>query len=152
LTVEATPAPMLVESQEAAMDQAMAHRRLTDAHFGVLATVTTEGEPHAVPCCFVLHGDCIYSAVDSKPKSTLALRRLDNLRANPAVTLLVHHDDEDWSTLWWVRVDGTGRIVDTDDERALALDLLAAKYPQYRSTPPPGNVIVFDIGQWRWWP
>ena len=119
---------------------------------GVLATVTAEGHPHAVPCCFVLHGETIFSAVDAKPKSSLALRRLDNLRVQPVATLLVHHFDEDWSTLWWVRVDGTGRIVEADSERALALDLLADKYPQYRSTPPPGDVIAVDIGQWRWWP
>jgi PPOX class probable F420-dependent enzyme len=134
------------------VDQPKARRLLTDARFGVLATVTTEGRPHVVPCCFARHRDCIYSAVDAKPKSTLALRRVDNLKANPAATLLVHHDDEDWSTLWWVRVDGRGRIVDTDDERARALDLLSAKYSRYRSTPPPGDVIAVDIGQWRWWP
>ena len=133
------------------MDQPEARRLLTEARFAVLGTVTSEGHPHSVPCCFVLHGDTIYSAVDSKPKSTLALRRLDNVRANPATTLLVHHDDEDWSALWWVRVDGTGRIVDTDDERALALDLLTTKYNQYRESSPPGDVIAIDVRRWRWW-
>ena len=134
------------------VDQPTARRLVTDARFGVLATVTTEGHPHVVPCCFVLHGDVIYSAVDAKPKSTLALRRLDNLRADPAAALLVHHDDEDWSTLWWVRVDGRGSVLEAEHTRAQALHLLAAKYPQYRSTPPPGDVILLEIEGWRWWP
>ena len=135
-----------------AVDQLTARHLLADARFGVLATVTSEGRPHLVPCCFVLHGDAVYSAVDAKPKSTLALRRLDNLRANPSAALLVHHDDEDWSTLWWVRVDGRGSIVDTEDERVRARHLLAAKYPQYRTIPPPGDVIVLATESWRWWP
>jgi PPOX class probable F420-dependent enzyme len=134
------------------VDQSTARRLLADARFGVLATVTPEGTPHAVPCCFVLQGDCIYSAVDTKPKSTLALRRLENLRANPSASLLVHHDNEDWSMLWWVRVDGTGRIVDTKDEHTRALDLLSARYSQYREVPPPGDVIAVDVRRWRWWP
>jgi PPOX class probable F420-dependent enzyme len=135
-----------------AVDQATARRLVADARFGVLATVTPEGRPHVVPCCFVLHGDRVYSAVDAKPKSTLALRRLDNVRANPAAALLVHHDAEDWSTLWWARVDGKGSVLDSEDERVRARQLLAAKYPQYRSSPPPGDVIALDIENWRWWP
>jgi len=133
------------------VDQPTARRLLAGAPFAVLATITPEGDPHVVPCCFVLHGDSIYSAVDAKPKSTLALRRLDNLRANPAASLLVHHDDEDWSRLWWVRVDGAGRIVDEEGERGQALELLVAKYPQYRISQPPGEVMVLEIQGWRWW-
>ena len=60
-----------------------------------------KGHPHLVPCCFALDGDTIYSAVDEvKPKATLAVRRLENVRSRPAVSLLVHHDSEDWSALW----------------------------------------------------
>jgi PPOX class probable F420-dependent enzyme len=105
-----------------------------------------------VPCCFALSGECVYSAVDAKPKSTLALRRLDNLRVNPTAALLVHHYDEDWSALWWVRLDGTGRIVDTGGERVQAVALLTAKYDQYRRVAPPGAVIAIDVERWRWWP
>ena len=41
-------------------------------------------------------------------EATTSLRRLDNVRAHPAVSLLVDHYDDDWTRLWWVRVDGTG--------------------------------------------
>ena len=86
--------------------------RVASARVGRLATVSPGGAPHIVPCCFALVDDVVYSAVDAKPKSTLALRRLDNLRVNPSTALLVDHYAEDWSTLWWVRVDGRGRVVD----------------------------------------
>ena len=126
--------------------------RVAAARVGRLATVTPEGEPHVVPCCFVLDGDTILSAVDAKPKSTLALRRLDNLRARSRAALLVDHYDDDWSTLWWVRVDGDGRVIDAGPERDRALDLLAAKYPQYRTRRPPGPVVVVAVTRWRAWP
>ena len=71
------------------------------------------GRPHLVPCCFALDGDIMYSAVDAKPKSTVALRRLATLRANRDAALLVDFCAEDWSTLWWVRVDGRGSVIET---------------------------------------
>lgn len=126
--------------------------RVAAARVGRLATVTPAGEPHVVPCCFVLDGDTILSAVDAKPKSTLALRRLDNLRARPRAALLVDHYDDDWATLWWVRADGDGRVIDAGAERERALDLLAAKYRQYRIRRPPGAVLAVTVTRWRAWP
>lgn len=126
--------------------------RLAAARVARLGTVTVDGRPHLVPCCFALEGDTVYSAVDAKPKATLALRRLANLRAHGAASLLVDHYDEDWSALWWVRVDGTGRVIDHGPERDAALALLAAKYRQYRQQPPPGPVVALDVTTWRAWP
>lgn len=134
------------------MDIGEMRRRVGEARSGVLSTVTADSRPHAVPCCFFLKGDVVYSAVDAKPKSTLALRRLDNLATNPAACLLVDCYDDDWSKLWWIRVDGTARVLVDGDERDHALDLLASKYPQYQATRPPGPVIAMDITAWRSWP
>ena len=130
----------------------MAHRRVAEARVGHLATLTPEGRPHIVPCCFVLDDQTVYSAVDAKPKSTLALRRLENVRAHPPCSLLVDQYSEEWTDLWWVRVDGSGRVIERGDERERALALLEAKYPQYRETRPPGPVVALDIAQWRTWP
>lgn len=131
-------------------------RRVAEARVGRLGTVTAEGRPHLVPCCFALDTlgdwDVVYSAVDAKPKSTMALRRLANLRATGAASLLVDHYDEDWAALWWVRVDGQGRVVDGGAEREHALDLLAAKYDQYRRQRPGGPVVVVEVTAWRAWP
>jgi PPOX class probable F420-dependent enzyme len=119
---------------------------------GRLATVTAEHHAHLVPCCFVLSADTIYSAIDAKPKSTFDLRRLQNLRSNSTASLLVDYYDEDWATLWWVRIDGKGRAVDDPLEHARAIDLLTAKYEQYVASPPPGSVLAIDIDVWRTWP
>ena len=122
------------------------------ARVGRLATVTAGGRPHVVPCCFAAHDGALVSAVDAKPKSTMALRRLDNVRANPAASLVVdHYDDADWGRLWWVRVDGTARVVEGGAERDAAVAALVAKYPQYREQPPPGAVLVLHPVTWRGW-
>lgn len=134
------------------MELVEARHRFSEARVAVLATITSDGHAHLVPCCCVLVADTVYSAVDAKPKSTLALRRLDNLRANPAASLLVHHYAEDWSTLWWVRADGLGRLVDTEGERSRALEVLAAKYSQYEEALPPGEVWALEVERWRAWP
>lgn len=131
------------------------YQRVREAPVGRLATVSADQRPHLVPCCFVLDGSrdgVIWSAVDRKPKTTQALRRLTNLRTNPAVSLIVDHYVDDWAALWWVRVDGDGRVVEPGPERDKALTALAAKYHQYRSQPPPGPVIGIDVTGWRAWP
>jgi len=127
-------------------------RRVADARVGRLATVTASGLPHIVPCCFVLDGDTVFSAVDHKPKSTFELVRLDNLRSTEVASLLVDHYEEDWATLWWVRIDGRGRVAEAGEERERALGLLAAKYEQYRARIPAGPVVVIEVTTWRAWP
>lgn len=134
------------------VDIGTARRLLASGRVGHLATVTAANRAHVVPCCFVLRGDTVYSAIDAKPKSTLALRRLQNIECNGTASLLVDHYDEDWDTLWWVRVDGNGRTVDVTVERDEAISLLRAKYGQYRSISIPGPVLAIDIEHWRMWP
>jgi PPOX class probable F420-dependent enzyme len=132
------------------IDPALSRERFGAARVARLATVSVDGHPHLVPVVFALDGEVIYTAVDAKPKSTLELRRLANIEANPAVTLLVDHYDEDWTRLWWVRADGLARIA-SEPERSLALALLARRYPQYRDEPPPGPVIAVDVSRWSGW-
>jgi PPOX class probable F420-dependent enzyme len=134
------------------MDLTVARQRVHEAPVATLATITGSGRPHLVPCCFVLLGDTAYSAVDAKPKSTLALRRIDNLAAHPACSLLVDHYEEDWAALWWVRLDGTGRVVNSPGESAEAIGALVDKYPQYAQVAIPGPVIALEIDSWRAWP
>ena len=81
------------------MDPATARTRLGEARVGELATVrATDADgwsaPHVVPVCFALDGDTVVTAVDAKPKTTAALRRLDNVRAHPDASLLVHAYDD----------------------------------------------------------
>jgi PPOX class probable F420-dependent enzyme len=128
---------------------AEARARFSGARVARLATADAAGRPHLVPIAFAVAGDTIYSAVDAKPKRTRALRRLANVRANPAVSLLVDHWDEDWSRLWWVRADGTGRVLaPAEPEARRAVELLRERYPRQRAT---GEVLAVAVERWSGW-
>ncbi len=126
---------------------AIAEERLAQARIGRLATVTPDGRPHVVPVCFALHDGQIFTAVDAKPKATRALQRLENVRAHGSASLLVDHYEDDWTRLWWVRVDGAAVIANSE----AGIDVLAAKYPQYRDQRPQGPLIAIAPERWRSW-
>jgi PPOX class probable F420-dependent enzyme len=125
--------------------------RLTAARVARLATTDPDGRPHLVPIVFALAGDTVYSAVDRKPKRSRTLRRIENARVRPDVTILVDHYDDDWTRLWWIRLRGRARVLDTGDERERALELLREKYSQYREEPPDGPVLAVDVTEVRAW-
>lgn len=116
-----------------------------------LATLDADGRPHLVPIVFALAGDTVYTAVDEKPKRSRALRRIENARERPDVTVLVDRYDEDWTQLWWVRIRGRARVLDEGEEAAAALEALRAKYPQYRGEPPGPPVLAVAVEDWRAW-
>ena len=126
-------------------------RHLEDARVAHLATADAAGHPHVVPISFALDSDTIYFAVDAKPKRTTSLKRLRNIAVNPAVAVLVdRYDDDNWSRLWWVRVDGTARVI-SDAEARRAIDLLAGRYPQYRLARPAGPVVAIKADRITGW-
>jgi PPOX class probable F420-dependent enzyme len=118
---------------------------------GRLATIDPDGRPHLVPIVYVLDGDTLYSAVDAKPKRSRHLRRIENARRSPDVTVLVDHYESDWSGLWWIRLRGRARVLDAGDEAEHAIALLTAKYERYRESPPGVPVLAIDIDEWRSW-
>jgi PPOX class probable F420-dependent enzyme len=125
--------------------------RVAAAAVARLATVDPDGRPHLVPIAFALLGDTLYSAVDAKPKRSRVLRRIENARERPDVTVLVDHYEDDWTRLWWVRLRGRARVLDGDAEAVRALEALAAKYEQYRDEPPGLPVLAVDVDAWRGW-
>jgi PPOX class probable F420-dependent enzyme len=125
--------------------------RLASARVARLATTDPDGRPHLVPIVFALEGDTLYSAVDRKPKRSRRLRRVENARERPDVTVLVDHYDDDWERLWWIRLRGRARVLDGGPEHDRALVLLAEKYPQYRAEPPVGPVLAVDVDEVRTW-
>ncbi|TMC69203.1 MAG: TIGR03668 family PPOX class F420-dependent oxidoreductase [Chloroflexi bacterium] len=127
------------------------HSRVEAARVARLATAGADGRPHIVPICYALDGDTLYFAVDAKPKRTTNLKRLRNIGANPAVSILVDHYEDDWARLWWIRLDGRARIVTDDAERERALALLAQRYPQYRTAKPGGPVVAVAIDGMNGW-
>lgn len=130
------------------MEVSTARRRFAAARVARLATSDVENVPHLVPVTFALDGDDVVSAVDAKPKTTTTLRRIRNVLANPRASLLVDHYDEDWSRLWWVRVDGHAAVADVDEPATAAL---VAKYPQYRHQRPHGPVLRVRVTTVRGW-
>ena len=128
-----------------------ARRRFAAARVARLATVSAEGRPHLVPCTFALDGDCVYVAVDHKPKTTANLKRLRNIAACPDVAMLADHYDEDWQALWWVRADGVASVLDEPAAKSRPVISLSEKYPQYAERPPEGPVIAITVTAWSGW-
>lgn len=114
----------------------------------ILATADASGVPHLVPVVFAAVGDGLALVVDRKPKRTTNLKRLRNIEANPHVSLLAEHYAADWSTLWWVRADGTARVGPLTPE---VLAAFQAKYPQHRAEPPQGPAVAVAVAKWSGW-
>lgn len=133
------------------MNQDEIDRRLADARSAVLGTGDERGRPHLVPIVFARREDRLYTAVDRKPKTTRRLKRLINIEANPYVSVLVDHYADDWTGLWWIRLDGAAEVIRSGPRRRRGLALLADKYEAYAADPPPGPLIEVRIEVIRAW-
>jgi PPOX class probable F420-dependent enzyme len=128
-----------------------AWQRLAASASASLATLAADGSVDLVPIVFLAADRVLYVAIDDvKPKTTLLLGRLDNIRRDPRVTVLADHYDDDWARLWWVRAKGRATVTG-DAERGRALDGLAARYPAYAERRPPGEVIRVEVTHLRGW-
>ncbi|WET82957.1 TIGR03668 family PPOX class F420-dependent oxidoreductase [Amycolatopsis sp. QT-25] len=133
------------------MTAAEARSRFEGERVARLATTGSDGKPHLVPVTFVVEGDSVAFAIDHKPKSTTALRRLENIAENPVVGFLTDHYAEDWTGLWWARADGVARVLTDPHEQALPVRLLREKYPQYEAQPAPHAVVSTLVHSWSGW-
>lgn len=108
---------------------------ITSARVGRLATADSGGQPMVVPICYAFDGSALYSAVDAKPKQTPPerLKRIRNLRENPRVSIVIDEYDEDWSRLRYVIIQGQADLLTDGPQFAHGVDLLVAKYAQYRT-------------------
>ncbi|TWF81235.1 PPOX class probable F420-dependent enzyme [Pseudonocardia hierapolitana] len=135
-----------------ALDPAAMRSLAAAAPVARLATLRPDGTPRLVPITFVLVDGLICSAVDEvKPKTTTRLARLADVERDPRVGIVVDHYADDWSALWWVRVDGTAAVHGGGRLRERALDALVAKYPPYAVAPPSGRVLVVTPTRWAGW-
>jgi len=114
---------------------AWADELLRTARVAHLGTADAAGRPLVVPVCYAFDGQQCYSAVDQKPKRTAGarLRRLRNIADNPHVSLVVDDYAEDWTRLRYVIVEGRADVLTRGPDYARGVDLLVAKYPQYRA-------------------
>ena len=117
---------------------------LAAARSAVLGTLAADGRPRLVPICFAfdaVEGPLrIWSPLDEKPKRVADphdLKRVHDIAANPAVSLLVDAWSEDWSALGWLRLDGRAELIEpggsASEEHGVAVAALRARYPQYAS-------------------
>jgi len=124
-----------------------------------LATIGAGGRPHQVPIVFARVSECLWSPVDGKPKAGGELARVRNIRERPDVGLLLDEYTSDWNLLWWIRIEGTGRVVrpeapQEDASFLAALEALREKYPQYEEVPlvqTPPTLLAFDSLHIRSW-
>jgi PPOX class probable F420-dependent enzyme len=107
------------------------------ARVGRLGTVDTGGQPLVVPICYAFDGRALFSAIDAKPKRTAGphLKRVRNIAGNPRVSVAIDHYEEDWSRLRYVIIQGQAELLESGQEYTRGVDLLLAKYPQYRTLP-----------------
>lgn len=135
-----------------ALDPDEQRARVAAAPAARLATLRPDGTPRLVPITFALVDGLLCSAVDTvKPKTTTRLARLADVARDPRVGVLVDHYADDWTALWWVRVDGTAAVHDDGDLHTRAGSALAAKYAPYRAAVPDGPLLVVTPTHWTGW-
>lgn len=113
------------------MDEAGIVELLEKAEVGQLATVSPDGKPYVVPVCFVFADGRIYF------HCALTGRKLDNIRANPAVCFSVYEvldigvspdkPCQSWEYFRSAVAAGTARILESD-EKLRPLRLLTEKF------------------------
>jgi PPOX class probable F420-dependent enzyme len=134
------------------LDDDECRARLADSPVARLATVRPDGRPRLVPITFTVVDGLVCSAIDRvKPKGDARLARLRDVDRDPRVELLVDRYDDDWSYLWWVRLDATAAEHTDGELRDRALDALQQKYPPYREERPDGSVLVLTPTAWTGW-
>lgn len=133
------------------METADLRRRFARSPVARLATVRPDGGPHVVPVVFAAVENAVYWAVDAKPKRTLQLQRLANLRREPRCALLVDHYEDDWSRLWWIRADGVAAVVDDPPVTHPGIAALVERHAQYRAQPPVGPLVLVTVERWSGW-
>ena len=125
---------------------------LAQGRVATLATIRADGRVDLVPCTYAFEDNVVVTAVDHKPKSTTQLKRLDNVRSFPEVTMLVeHYDDACWERLWWVRLRGRAAVHVEGAQHRNAVRLLCDRYAQYAARPPEGAAIVIQRTELTGW-
>ncbi len=101
---------------------------LENAEYGVLSTVSENGEPYGIPLNFCVNGKSIYFHCATEG------RKLDNLSYNKNVSFCVVGETQVMSAKFGTKYEsaivfGTAAAVD-DVEKQIALEGLLAKYSQ----------------------
>jgi PPOX class probable F420-dependent enzyme len=126
---------------------AWAGELLSSARVARFALLDERDLPRVLPVVFAVWEGAVWSAIDQKPKRSAEPARVRRLRRRPEAALLVDRYDEDWSRLAWLELRGLVSV----EPLGPALDALEARYPQYRSEPPPGPLLRLEVREAVWW-
>ena len=117
---------------------------------GRLAFLDDAGRPRVLPVTYALAGGAVWSAIDQKPKRPGEPARVRYLRRRPEAALCVDHYEDAWERLAWVQLLGRVEVVPAEEAEP-ALDALAAKYPQYGESRPPGPLLRVAVERALFW-
>jgi PPOX class probable F420-dependent enzyme len=112
-----------------------------------LALMDERDAPRLLPVTFAVWEGAVWSAIDRKPKRSREPARVRRLRRRPEAALLVDRYDDDWTRLAWLELRGAVTI----EPLGPALDVLAAKYPQYFDEPPQGPLLRLEPQRFACW-
>src|SRR5215475_9200860 len=90
-------------------------RRFIESHrVAHLATANAQGRPSVIPICYAFPDAVFYSVIDDKPKtvSSNQLQRIQNIRSNPNVALVIDDYSEDWEALAYLHVRCLAEILE----------------------------------------
>ncbi len=124
--------------------------RLEAHDHGVLSTLHPVRGVDAVPVVYAVADEHVGVPIDRvKPKSSTSLQRERNLQADPRATLLVDRwDPDDWSRLWWVRVNLSWV---TDEARSAMLARRLVERYRFYDDESFERVLVFRIRDVSGW-
>ena len=144
-TVERVPAGRLDQLPD------WAGRLLDEARAGHLAVLDSAGRPRALPVTYAICQGAAWTVIDNKPKPAgRPPARVGWLRARPHAAITVDRYADDWSELRWVQLLGPMDVLDGPPVGP-GMEALAARYPQYRSDPPPGPLLRLGVTRAVWW-
>lgn len=113
---------------------------LESPHIARIGTVSNRGMPHVVPVCYAVHNDDIFIPVDV----TLP-RKKTNIEQESKICLAVdHYDNEDWSKLKGVVIQGEVEVIKGGKEFLMARDLIYQRYPLFE------KVVPIKEGKTHW--
>ena len=117
---------------------------------GRLAFLDDAGRPRVLPVTYALAGGAVWSAIDQKPKRPGEPARVRYLRRRPEAALCVDRYEDAWERLAWVQLLGRVEVVPAEEAEP-ALAALAAKYPQYGESRPPGPLLRVAVERALFW-
>lgn len=129
-------------------DRAFALGILARAKDATLASIRSDGMPHASTVNFASAELVIYAAIG------IDSQKAHNIRLRPHIALTVNAPYQEWSEIQGMAIDALAEIVSDEDEVRLASDLLLSRFPQYAkflgdtdTVPWPGMLYVRIVPQ-----